>query len=74
MLTRLGNGAKYFPGLKETDLQAILESSRVASFGRGKEEVTDKSVRDAYVLEIDQFLCSFQPRGMKLVEISYTFQ
>ena len=37
-----------------------LESSKVASFGRGKETVTDKSYRDAYVLEPDQFLSSFQ--------------
>ena len=49
-----------FPGLKDADFQPMLESSKVASFGRGKETVTDKSYRDAYVLEPDQFLSSFQ--------------
>ena len=49
-----------FPGLKDADFQPMLESSKVASFGRGKEIVTDKSYRDAYVLEPDQFLSSFQ--------------
>ena len=49
-----------FPGLKDADFQPILESSKVASFGRGKETVTDKSYRDAYVLEPNQFLSSFQ--------------
>ena len=49
-----------FPGFKDADFQSILESSKFASFGRGKETVTDKSYRDAYVLEPDQFLSSFQ--------------
>ena len=45
---------------KDADFQQVLESLKVASFGRGKETVTDKSYRDAYVLEPDQFLSSFQ--------------
>lgn len=55
----LWNGVT-FPGLKDTDIQQILESSRVASFGKGKEAVIDKSVRDAYVLDTDKCMSSFQ--------------
>ena len=49
-----------FPGLQDADFQKIIESSSVASFGKGKETVTDKSYRDAYALEPEKFLTSFQ--------------
>ena len=55
----LWNGAA-FPGLKDGDIQQLLESSKVASFGKGKEAVIDKSVRDAFVLDTDKCLSSFQ--------------
>ena len=53
------NGAT-FPGVTGGDFQQLLEASKVASFGIGSEKVTDKSYRDAYVLEPHQFLTSFQ--------------
>ena len=49
-----------FPGLEDADLQQILESSPVASFGRGKETVTDKSYHDACALDPEKFTTSFQ--------------
>ena len=49
-----------FPGLQDADFQKIIESSKVASFGKGRETVIDKSYRDAYALEPEKFLTSFQ--------------
>ena len=49
-----------FPGLKDADILKLIESSSVASFGKGKETVTDKSYRDAYALEPEKFFTSFQ--------------
>ena len=49
-----------FRGVEGPDLQQMLESSAVASFGRGKETVIDKSYRDAYVLDPEKFVTSFQ--------------
>ena len=49
-----------FPGLQNADFQKIIKSSNVASFGKGKETVIDKSYRDAYSLEPEKFLTSFQ--------------
>ena len=49
-----------FPGLKDGDIQQLLESSKVASFGKGKEAVIDESVRDAFALDTDKCLSSFQ--------------
>ena len=57
-----------FPGVEISALQHIVESSKVASFGRGKEELTDKEVRDAYVLEKDEFLCSLQLSDTMILE------
>ena len=53
------NGAT-FPGVTGDDFQQLLKSAKVASFGIGSETVTDKSYRDAYVLNPHQFLTSFQ--------------
>lgn len=50
------NGAT-FPGLGNADFQQMLESSNVASFGKGKETVIDQSFR---VLETEKCLSSFQ--------------
>ena len=49
-----------FPGLQDADFQKIIESSIIASFGKGKETAIDKSYRDAYALEPVKFLTSFQ--------------
>ena len=49
-----------FPGLQDADFQKIVESSNVASFKDGEEIVTDKSYIDAYALEPEKFLTSFQ--------------
>lgn len=49
-----------FPGVTATDLGKIIKSSTFASFGKGKETVTDKNYRDAYALEPKHFLSSFQ--------------
>ena len=48
-----------FPGLQDADILKLIESSSVASFGKGKETVTDKSYRDAYALEPEKFFTSF---------------
>ena len=49
-----------FPGLQDADILKLIESSSVASFGKGKVTVTDKSYRDAYALEPEKFFTSFQ--------------
>ena len=49
-----------FPGLHDAEFQHLIESSIVASFGKGKENVTDKSYRDAYALDPKKFITSFQ--------------
>ena len=49
-----------FPGATGTDLRNIIKSSTFASFGKGKETVTDKNYRDAYALEPKDFMTSFQ--------------
>ena len=48
-----------FPGLHIAEFQHLIESSIVASFGKGKENVTDKSYRDAYALDPKRFTTSF---------------
>lgn len=52
-------GAAMFP-LGHAELQEIIEASTVASFGRGKKTVTDKSYRDAYALDPEKCTSSFQ--------------
>lgn len=49
-----------FPGFQDSELQQLIQASSVASFGKGKEEVTDKAYRDAYALDPSKFLTSFQ--------------
>ena len=48
-----------FPGLHDAEFRHLIESSIVASFGKGKENVTDKSYRDAYALDPKKFTTSF---------------
>lgn len=48
-----------FPDLHAADLQQLIESSTVASFGKGKETVTDKTYRDAYALDPEKFTSYF---------------
>ena len=49
-----------FPGASEADVQQLLDAASVASFGVGSELVTDRSYRDAYKLDPDQFFTSFE--------------
>ena len=49
-----------FPGASEADVQQLLDAASVASFGIGSELVTDRSYRDAYKLDPDQFFTSFE--------------
>ena len=49
-----------FPGASEADIQQLLDAASVASFGIGSELVTDRSYRDAYKLDPDQFFTSFE--------------
>lgn len=60
------NGAT-FPGLTDADLQQMLESSAVASFGRGKELVVDKDYRDAYALDPEKFTTSFHLSNTRIL-------
>ena len=48
-----------FPGASESDVQQLLDAASVASFGVGGKLVTDRSYRDAYKLDPDQFFTSF---------------
>lgn len=56
-----------FPDLNDTNFEELLESSSVASFGRGKEMVTDRSIRDANVMEPGNFLTSFQLSNVSIL-------
>ena len=49
-----------FPGFQTSEMQQSIQASSVASFGKGKEKVTDKAYRDAYALDPSKFLTSFQ--------------
>jgi hypothetical protein len=49
-----------FPGITDNDIQEIIDASTIASFGKGKETVTDKSYRDAYALKPGSFFSSFE--------------
>ena len=49
-----------FPGASESDVQQLLDAASVASFGVGGKLVTDRSYRDAYKLDPDQFFTSFE--------------
>lgn len=59
-LTKAGAWASTTFPLNDVDLAQVVETSTFASFGHGKETVTDKSYRDAYALEPEKFLTSFQ--------------
>lgn len=49
-----------FPDLKAAKFQNLIQFSTIASFGKGKKNVSDKNYCDAYALDPDKFLASFQ--------------
>ena len=50
-----------FPGADEAALAKLLQASSVASFGKGDQQVTDLSYRDAYKIDPDKLTTSFCP-------------
>ena len=50
-----------FPGADEAALAKLLQASSVASFGKGDQQVTDLSYRDAYKIDPDKLTTSFYP-------------
>ena len=48
-----------FPGADEAALAKLMHASSVASFGKGNQQVTDPSYRDAYKIDPDKLLASF---------------
>ena len=50
-----------FPGADEAALAKLLQASSVASFGKGNQQVTDLSYRDAYKIDPDKLMTSFCP-------------
>ena len=50
-----------FPGADEAALAKLLQASSVASFGKGDQQVTDPSYRDAYKIDPDKLMTSFCP-------------
>ena len=50
-----------FPGADEAALAKLVLASSVASFGKGNEQVTDPSYRDAYKIDPDKLTTSFYP-------------
>ena len=50
-----------FPGADEAALAKLLQASSVASFGKGDQQVTDLSYRDAYKIDPDKLMTSFCP-------------
>ena len=60
---KLNNGdlsAITLPGATEKDLSQLVAASSVASFGKGTEEVTDLSYRDAFKLDPEMLTTSFE--------------
>ncbi len=49
-----------FPGASDADIQQLLETCSVASFGLGEQQVTNQSYRDAFKLDPSLFATSFQ--------------
>ena len=50
-----------FPNTDEVALGQLMRASSVASFGKGDQQVTDPSYRDAYKIDPDKLLTSFCP-------------
>ena len=48
-----------FPDADEAALAKLLQASSVASFGKGDQQVTDLSYRDAYKIDPDKLMTSF---------------
>jgi hypothetical protein len=56
-----------FPGADEAALAKLLQASSMASFGKGDQQVTDPSYRDAYKIDPDKLLTSFCPYSTSIV-------
>ena len=52
-----------FPSAGEAALEKLLQASSVASFGKGDQQVTDLSYRDAYKIDPDKLMTSFCPHN-----------
>ena len=55
------------PGAKEEALTQLLNAGSVASFGKGSEQVTDLSYRDAFKLDPDEMVSSFHPGSTSIL-------
>ena len=56
-----------FPGADEAALAKLLQASSVASFGKGDQQVTDLSYRDAYKIDPDKLTTSFYPCSTSII-------
>jgi hypothetical protein len=54
---------QHFPQRGSSDLSAFLAACLPASFGRGKEAVTDESYRKALALEVNRVAVDWHPAG-----------
>ncbi len=57
-----------FPGAEEAALRSLVDACSIATFGRGNEDVMDKSFRDAFKLEQSKFLASFRIAETSILE------
>ena len=55
------------PGATEADLLKFIEASSIASFGKGKKQVTDPSYRNAFKLDSEAFMTSFHLSSTTIV-------
>ena len=62
-----------FPGADEESLSHLLSAGSVASFGKGTEQVTDVSYRDAFKLDLDVMTTSFHPGSTSILSEIETF-
>ena len=62
-----------FPGADEEALSHLLSAGSVASFGKGTEQVTDLSYRDAFKLDPDVITTSFHPGSTSILSEIETF-
>jgi hypothetical protein len=57
---------QHFPQRATADLPSFLAACLPASFGRGKEAVTDESYRKALALEVDRVAVNWHPAGQMI--------
>jgi hypothetical protein len=70
-LSRSDNGAHFtsLSGLDDdTGIQNLVRDCSAATFGRGQEEVLDKSYRDAVKLDPESFCSSFHPADFGIID------